>query len=645
MSGSEPQQSATGPVLCGLAAFSAWVAAGTFVALSAILYQFGFDGLAFVAGPVAGLVLGGVLIAPALARSGATSIPDFMKIRFGSSAAIMARITIALCGLIIAVVGISSAGWLMAETFAVPFASCASFAAAASLILAFPSNGVTSIRWGALFGALILAGLLVPAFALTATLQGVAVPQIAYGEALARIGELERTLIGNGLASAQSLKPHTRPFLQIDAASFNALIICLMAGTAVLPQILERTITVGSARDTRSTAAWTALFVLIAVLTAPVYAALAKVHLYETIAGKLPLSALPDWMGELSRQGNLRIHGISVALFEAVSTAAATGAKDAASVANALAGETSAALAKEWSALTLPVQTLALDTARSLGTASSGSAFDVYRSTLMPAVAAISGNKPALLTLTALDVNAGALILSLPRALGLPPIISAVLIAGALAAALAISGAALDSIGQVAGRSAGARRVLLVIAAGLALAFTLVRHGETAGLAPASLSFAAAGMFPALFAGLWWRRANAWGAAAGMGAGLAIALFYTLGTHYAPVSFHTTWSGWSSAGPSALKKYDTLEKAWTTAPSDDARTAAWTALEAHAAGTPLIPGVANWLGIPAVASAVFALPIGFLIILLAGLIPQSRSGETEALIEQLRRPGETGITS
>lgn len=643
MNSPSPSASSISPVLRGLSAAAAWTSAGTVLALAGLLYRYGFDGLAFVAGPMAGLALGGMLLAPAMARAGVHSIPEFIRQRFGTVAAALAIVTVILTAFILAVAGISAAGLLLSDAADVPFAAAALAAAIAAVALARIDSDAVSTRMGAILAAIVLAGIVIPAVALSLALQGALFPPIAYGEAITRIGDLERQMIVDGLATANSLKPHARPFLQIDSVSVAALIVSLMAGTAVLPQILHQPLAAATPSAARATAAWTAVFVLIAVLMAPAVAALTKVHLYETLASKVPLTALPDWIVTLVDRGHARIHGVSISLVDAVSRAATTGTTDPKAIGAVLAGESAGHVAREWAALTPAAQKVVLAGAGSPGASlSHQDIVDIFRSTLLPAVAAVSGNKSALLTPANLDIDPEALILALPQSLGLPVALTYLMIAAAVVAATAIASAALGVIANTyrgtAAHPARSRTVALLLAAIAALALVVVRNGDSDGLVPAALSFAAAGLFPALVFGLWWRRANAIGAVLAMGLGLAIALAYTLGTHYAAVPFHTTWSNWSGAAPMAKQKFAALEKAWIGATSDAERTAAWTALDAHAAGTPLVPGVANWFGLPGIASAVLALPVGCLVLLLAGIVPSRRTPAAQDLIDRLRRP-------
>lgn len=637
-----PSPSTPSAATGALAALASWSVAGSVVSLMGLLYQLGFDGLAFVVGPVAGLVLGSILLAPQLARSGAVSIPDFLRRRLGRPAQVLAALTIALTALILAVAGISSAASLLRFAFGMPFPPSAVVAALAATAIALPSSGIVRSRLGALLGLLILAAVLGTAFALTLVLQGPALPHIAYGQALARIGDLERTLIVNGLASAQTLKPHLNPFLQIEPLSFAAIVLSLMAGTALLPLMLFGASP--SPRAARATSAWTAALVLALALTAPVYAALAKVQFYETLAGKIALTALPSWLETPSRDGKLHIHGTSLALYETVSSARQSGALDIGSVTGKLAQDADAAVLKDWQALSEPVKKIVLDTLAAIDPTASTPMWDIYCGTLLPAVAAVSGNKQALLTLTALEIDPEVLILTLPQRLGLPYAITVLLAAGALASALAIASAAIAAAGRaIAGDEAPTRyRLAALGTAAAALSIAVVRHGTIDGLAPAALGFAAAGLFPALVLGLWWRRTGGAAAALGIAVGLALALGYTIGTHYAAVPFTGTWSAWSGTAPGAMRKFEALEAQWIGATSDNARETAWTALSALASGTPFVPGTANWFGIPAVASAAFALPLAFGLIILGSFLPRRPGREEADIVTRLRQPADIG---
>jgi Na+/proline symporter len=128
-----------------------------------------------------------------------------------------------------------------------------------------------------------------------------------------------------------------------------------------------------------------------------------------------------------------------------------------------------------------------------------------------------------------------------------------------------------------------------------------------------AFTLAAAGLFPALVAGLWWRRANAFGAAAAMLVGLAVAVFYLVGTRYFAVSFFEVWGSLSSTGPTAREIFGELNEAWIAAAPGAAKDAAWAALEAHA------QTIANLWGTNGLATALLALPAAIVALVVVSL--------------------------
>jgi cation/acetate symporter len=69
-------------------------------------------------------------------------------------------------------------------------------------------------------------------------------------------------------------------------------------------------------------------------------------------------------------------------------------------------------------------------------------------------------------------------------------------------------------------------KALLLVAAFVAASVAAQKPATILFLVSAAFSLAAAAFFPALVCGVFWKRANKWGATAGMVAGLAITLHY-----------------------------------------------------------------------------------------------------------------------
>jgi cation/acetate symporter len=154
-----------------------------------------------------------------------------------------------------------------------------------------------------------------------------------------------------------------------------------------------------------------------------------------------------------------------------------------------------------------------------------------------------------------------------------------------------------------------------------------------------AFSLAAAGIFPALVMGIWWKRATAAGAVTGMILGFGICLYYLVGTRYFAVSFYETWGWLSTASPAAVAKFAQLKAAYVAAGADAAKQAvAWGALDKHA------QSIASWWGVRNISCALFGLPVGFLTIFLVSLVTPAPSKEVQDMVDATRRPrGETFI--
>jgi cation/acetate symporter len=146
-----------------------------------------------------------------------------------------------------------------------------------------------------------------------------------------------------------------------------------------------------------------------------------------------------------------------------------------------------------------------------------------------------------------------------------------------------------------------------------------------------AFSLAAAGLFPALVLGVWWKRANAAGAVAGMIAGFGLCIYYLVGTRYGAIGFYDMWSGLSAASPEAIAKYTELKAALASA-APDAQAAALAALDKHA------QTMANWWGVKNLSSAAFGLPLGFAVMVIVSLMTKAPSQEMQNMIEEIRVP-------
>ncbi|MCK6452041.1 MAG: cation acetate symporter [Alphaproteobacteria bacterium] len=183
-------------------------------------------------------------------------------------------------------------------------------------------------------------------------------------------------------------------------------------------------------------------------------------------------------------------------------------------------------------------------------------------------------NGDGILQLAEFTINQDIIVLSMPEIAGLPYVISGLVAAGGLAAALSTADGLLLAIANALShdiyyklidpKASTARR--LVVARTLLVAVALIA-AAVAGTRPSGIiqmvawafSLAAAGLFAPLVLGIWWKRTTSVGAIVGMMAGFGVCLFYLIATRYfdmplwfgirnissalfgLPVAFGVTW--------------------------------------------------------------------------------------------------------
>ncbi len=560
------------PMLGGLAIATDTISAAFFLALAGGIFAWGHDGLAVAIGLGAGCLLMQLVIAPRLAASGTRSLPQFFAARYpGRAAAFMCSLVIVVSMLLLLAAELMAAGLVGARLLGVDF-TAAAVVSACAVLACFVVRGSGSAPWanGVLFPAMLLA-VLVPLVTLSAQWYGLPIPQLAYGNALWQVQGLEETLLEQELADPAVMKPMLTAFVTLTPTNFLGIVLGLAAGVAVLPSMLPAQLTAVPPRQARQAALWGLIFVAALLTLMPAIAAYAKLSLIQVLADRTPIADLPAWMFTYGKLGLVEICGRA--------------ATDAATVAQACAA--------------LP-------------------------------------DAGAALRLQDISISPDIIVLALPEIAGLDHVMLGLLAAVALAAAIITAGGPLSAIVRALGvdepwASESPRpHVSRLVSYGLAGAAVVV--ATTAALARAvtildlatyALVIAAVGLFPAVLAALWWKRANAYGAAAAMLVGLGAALLYLVGTHYFAVPFVEARSALASGGSEAFDYFAELKDAWLAAPAGPGKDAAWTALDAHARG------IAPWWGIVELAIALLALPAGLLTLVVVSLLtPAPRAAAT-----------------
>jgi len=206
-------------------------------------------------------------------------------------------------------------------------------------------------------------------------------------------------------------------------------------------------------------------------------------------------------------------------------------------------------------------------------------------------------NSDGILQLSEFIINQDIIVLSMPEIAGLPYVISGLVAAGGLAAALSTADGLLLAIANALShdvyyklidpKASTVRRLVVarVLLVGVAIIGAAVAGTRPAGIIQMvawAFSLAAAGLFAPLVLGIWWKRTTATGAILGMMSGFIICVVYLVGTRYFDM--------------------------------------------------PL------WFGIRNISSALFGLPVAFIVTWAVSLMTQAPSKEMQDFVDSIRTP-------
>jgi len=163
-----------------------------------------------------------------------------------------------------------------------------------------------------------------------------------------------------------------------------------------------------------------------------------------------------------------------------------------------------------------------------------------------PLISITDLNHDGIVQLSEIFIDGDMIVLATPEIAGLPYVISGLVAAGGLAAALStadgllltISNAlshdiyykTIDPAASTQKRVTISKLLLLVVALVAAYAASM-KPGDILSLVGAAFSLAASALFPALVLGVFWKRANQQGAIAGMVVGSALCIYYMVHTN------------------------------------------------------------------------------------------------------------------
>jgi len=605
----------------GMATGADWMSAASFIGMAGGLYLQGFDGLAYIMGWTGGYCLVAFLLAPYLRKFGQFTIPDFLGARYGGNLARFIGIFAAiLCSFTYVVAQIYGVGLITSRFTGVEFGVGVFLGLAGILVCSF-LGGMRAVTWTQVAQYIILIiAYLIPVIWISVKHTGIPVPQLVYGGVLQKLTEREKQLTGDPreLEVRGIFKSHA------DAAKtrIEALPRSWEEGKAAADKKLDELKTTRAPLAAINAAGR-------AVAEYPKSPDDARRVWQAEIAANLARAAPPMPHGEPFYSGNpdpvkadaeryvKRINFLALIFCLMLGTAALP------HILMRYYTTPSVNQARQsvfWSLLFI---FLLYFTAPALAVLVK---FDIYTlivgsrfadlpvwvlgwSKVDPALLSIVDvNKDGVVQLAEIRIGQDIVVLATPEIAGLPYVISGLVAAGGLAAALSTADGLLLTIANALSHDLYYKminpnattqkrilisKILLVFVALLAAWVAQQKIADILFLVSAAFSLGASAFFPALVGGVFWKRANKWGAIAGMSAGLGVCCYYM------------------------------------------ATTQAWLRSLFHIT-SPVAERI--WFDIQPISAGVFGVPVGFATLIIVSLLTRAPGRKTQDFVENVRYP-------
>ena len=566
------------PMYNGMAAAADWMSAASFISLSGALYLQGFSGtpesaggLAYLLGWTGGFCLVAILVAPHLRAMGLYTVPDFFHVRFGGRwPRVIAALAAMLTSFTYVVAQIYGVGLIASRLTGVQFEIGIMLGLGGVLLCSF-LGGMRAITWTQVAQyVVVLLAFLIPVSWLAYKQLGNPMAPLVYGAQLGKIADMEERLLDSP-AEHQVVVAYLR-----RAQDFEAR---LQDVEGALER--EREKARERVRALRDQNADVGLIVSASreLVSLPRDAASARERwtreMRENYERARPLGGLPLHSQAFAGDPNgspherkeyelARRNFLALMFCLMVGTAGLphllTRYYTAPSVA---AARTSVAWSLFFIALLyLSAPALAVLVKFEVMQNLVGSSFETLPNWLaqwarvdasLLSVEDVNGD--GLVQFGEIRLGADLIMLATPELGGLPYVVSGLVAAGGLAAALSTADGLLLTISNALVRdlyyrgapreASPEQRVILtkftLLSVALAAAFVAaLKPAEILPLVSASFSLAASAFVPVMVLGIFWRGTTRQGAVAGMLAGLGIAVYYMLS--HVPVL--RTWAGW-----------------------------------------------------------------------------------------------------
>jgi len=186
----------------GMATGADWMSAASFVGMAGSLFLLGYDGLAWVLGWTGGFVLVSILVGPYLRKFGAYTVPDFLAFRYGGNVArFLGVIVLVCCSFTYVTAQIYGTGLIASRFLGMQF-EIAVFAGLVGILLCAMLGGMKAVTWTQIAQYIVLiVAYLTPIVILSTKKYGIPIPELTYGFAIQEITAREQQLVRDGLAT------------------------------------------------------------------------------------------------------------------------------------------------------------------------------------------------------------------------------------------------------------------------------------------------------------------------------------------------------------------------------------------------------------------------------------------------------------
>src|SRR6266545_2266091 len=169
----------------GMATGSDWMSAASFISMGGALSAQGFAGLAYVMGWTGGYLLLAVFLGPYLRQFGAYTIPDFLGARFGGNQArIVGIIGAVACSFTYLIAQVTGVGLIVSRFIGLDF-NIGVFVGLLGVLFCSVLGGMKSVTWTQVAQYIILiVSYLVPVVYMSWTLFSIPIPELTYGQIL-----------------------------------------------------------------------------------------------------------------------------------------------------------------------------------------------------------------------------------------------------------------------------------------------------------------------------------------------------------------------------------------------------------------------------------------------------------------------------